>query len=53
VVRPDHPEETIPHHTEYGSLPRIESYFSTWASVALSVMSFTAAISISVLPARR
>src|SRR4051794_8926556 len=37
--------------TEYGRRPRIESYLSRWASVALSVMSLTATISISVLPA--
>src|SRR4051812_20607976 len=37
--------------TEYGRRPRIESYLSRCASVALSVMSLTATISISVLPA--
>src|SRR5689334_3550801 len=37
--------------TENGRRPRIESYLSRCASVALSVMSLTATISISVLPA--
>src|SRR3954468_18199893 len=50
------PSTTISSSVEvtlYGSRPRIESYLSRWASVALSVMSFTATISMSLWPATR